>query len=370
MESSPAVRDPPRASKSGPDQQQEVGVTTVKLERLSASLQLLDLVDELSAAGFDGKWDFLYVPANKQNFQCKGYCFINFTSPESMQTFQERVADCTFTVPTDPDQPDLVTMPALVQGFAGNWRHFAQLRVQKGHLRCRPVFLRDYPGAPLKGEAILRTLRRNIALAPVRSAAQASGENAQYAGSSSGPSAPMDTGATSSSLQRLQGQHCLFDESSNAGYGAVTAFVSPGRYSTVCEISYVLPEGGDGEIVIAERPASIEQLELTYEPALLRGAAEMMSGLGEDMAVAWPETLDWSQAATDTARASPKPTASSASTRLAVTSSSGPAGEVVSGSYRFLCESCELEAAMPLGLNRGSLRMVFCGLCGFPLDHD
>merc|ERR1711971_1107780 len=64
------------------------GKTTVMVRNVPAKFMQQKLMREINAAGFLGKYDFLYLPMHPGGRGNRGFAFINFTTPESAEAFK------------------------------------------------------------------------------------------------------------------------------------------------------------------------------------------------------------------------------------------------------------------------------------------
>merc|ERR1719494_1093899 len=111
---------PSRATSSSPS----ITMMVRNFPRRSGRARLLE---NLHATGFDGTYDFLYLPfcfAKKQNL---GYAFINFCTPEFANRFQQQWHNKCLgdeRAPADPSKSrPLHVSIALIQGKENNVRH-------------------------------------------------------------------------------------------------------------------------------------------------------------------------------------------------------------------------------------------------------
>jgi len=115
------------------------------------------LMGEIVACGFQGTFDFMYLPMDLETGANRGYAFINFVSPETAWmfklTFEGRKMNYF-------NSSKLVSvMPASLQGFEANHRHFVATRVSHGDPGSRPLFLRQ-PAEPLPAKPAASRGRR------------------------------------------------------------------------------------------------------------------------------------------------------------------------------------------------------------------
>eukprot|EP00930_Biecheleria_cincta_P086954 TRINITY_DN76209_c0_g1_i1.p1 TRINITY_DN76209_c0_g1~~TRINITY_DN76209_c0_g1_i1.p1 ORF type:complete len:418 (+),score=64.37 TRINITY_DN76209_c0_g1_i1:96-1256(+) len=117
------------------------GVVTVMMRNLPNKYTQRMLKSEIDAAGFDGAYDFLYLPIDRLYGANKGYAFINFVAPEHVGTFRS----CFDGRPMNCFKSHKVVsvVPASWQGYAANYKHFYNASVNHGDPEARPLFLRE-----------------------------------------------------------------------------------------------------------------------------------------------------------------------------------------------------------------------------------
>eukprot|EP00929_Paragymnodinium_shiwhaense_P076727 TRINITY_DN39490_c0_g1_i1.p1 TRINITY_DN39490_c0_g1~~TRINITY_DN39490_c0_g1_i1.p1 ORF type:complete len:590 (+),score=106.86 TRINITY_DN39490_c0_g1_i1:121-1890(+) len=101
---------------------------------------------EVNAKGFEGKFDFLYLPFDSRKLINIGYGFVSFTEPLYARMFRE-VFDGIVLGGNEPQHgggKPLRVHPASVQGYAANYERFAATKLhQKQDLLFSPLF---FPG--------------------------------------------------------------------------------------------------------------------------------------------------------------------------------------------------------------------------------
>lgn len=93
-------------------------MTTVMLAGLPPSLTAHNIVAALDNCGFDGGYDFLYVPISFESHTNMGHAFINFTSPESAEKCLVEFSGFAWSNSSRPCR----TRWADVQGYKNNIR--------------------------------------------------------------------------------------------------------------------------------------------------------------------------------------------------------------------------------------------------------
>jgi len=129
------------------------------MKNLSKDQSVATVFDLLVKNGFDGHFDYLYVPMGlggkrtdvERTFECYGFAFVNFTSPEAASAFKNR---CWGSQGKKP----LQVLWARVQGAQENLREF-YLRAAERSMpvnsvdTCRP-WLFSGPAGRMCGQAV------------------------------------------------------------------------------------------------------------------------------------------------------------------------------------------------------------------------
>jgi len=99
------------------------GKTTVMLRNVPAKLVQQRFMKEINAAGFLGKYDFMYLPMGSGGRRGnRGFAFVNFTMPEAAEEFKEAFHGSQFRDFNDGEP--LIIAAADLQGFEENAAHF------------------------------------------------------------------------------------------------------------------------------------------------------------------------------------------------------------------------------------------------------
>lgn len=119
--------------------------TTLMIRNLPAEATQRQLLAELDRTGFEGQYDFVYIPSiSFKARESKGYGFVNFCSQDGALAFAKtwhRSRCCNVRA----DMPALNISPAAVQGLAANtekWAGSRMARIRNASLR---PYLRDRP---------------------------------------------------------------------------------------------------------------------------------------------------------------------------------------------------------------------------------
>jgi len=103
--------------------------TTVMLRNLPNRYTAEELIAEMLAAGFEGAFDFFYLPIDFSTKRNKGYCFINFHSQPVAGCFVQRFHQQRLTRYTT--RKILEVSPALTQGLEANVAQYARKDAQR-----------------------------------------------------------------------------------------------------------------------------------------------------------------------------------------------------------------------------------------------
>jgi len=99
------------------------------------------MLKEIDAKGFADKYDFFYLPIDKDTKANRGYAFINFINPADAVAFKLKY-DGKKLSSYNSNKVVAVTIAEL-QGFQANHAHYSTSRVNLGPENTRPLFLRE-----------------------------------------------------------------------------------------------------------------------------------------------------------------------------------------------------------------------------------
>lgn len=133
----------------------KVTETTVMMKNLDHGLTQQLVLDDFKANGFEGTFDFFYLPAGTGKHINRGYGFVNFCSPGFARHFREFYEGRHLCADKSSRTDKLLKVtPATLQGFAANYAYYSSVMVQRGLRRetqdVRPLFFR----APREGEQV------------------------------------------------------------------------------------------------------------------------------------------------------------------------------------------------------------------------
>jgi len=123
---------------------------TVMMRNLPNKYNQKLLLDEINNAGFQGGYDFFYLPIDTESHANRGYAFVNFTEPRFAWQFKVQFEGCRMAN-FNSDKYVTVT-PAALQGFAANHAHYCNSRVSRGPPDARPLFLREVNKMEVNGQ--------------------------------------------------------------------------------------------------------------------------------------------------------------------------------------------------------------------------
>lgn len=120
------------------------GCTTVMIRYIPSKYTQNKLMGEINYDGFDGLYDFFYLPIDTRNHGNRGFGFINFLSAISAEMFYNKYHGQYFKhfEATSP----IAVMPADVQGFEQSAeRFFAAGKLHKKKNHGEPIFMKPLP---------------------------------------------------------------------------------------------------------------------------------------------------------------------------------------------------------------------------------
>lgn len=88
-----------------------------------------EILAELLAEGFEDTFDFLYLPIDFNSKRNRGYAFINFKKPGTVEGFVKAFNETRLT--RYPTQKIVKVVPALTQGFEANVAAFTRKDAQR-----------------------------------------------------------------------------------------------------------------------------------------------------------------------------------------------------------------------------------------------
>lgn len=115
-------------------------VTTVMLRHIPCKYTQGNLLREIDQMGFEGTYDFFYLPMDSLNKTSVGYAFLNFLDAVDAERFTNTFTGHRFI----RHQNDKIAevSPAKIQGLRNNVIHFANSAVVHArNNRCRPIVL-------------------------------------------------------------------------------------------------------------------------------------------------------------------------------------------------------------------------------------
>lgn len=105
------------------------GATTVMLRNIPNRYTAEELLAEMLAVGFEGRFDFFYLPIDFTTKRNRGYSFINFRSPSDAERFVSAFHRQKLT--RYATQKILEVSPAITQGFEANIAQFVKKDAQR-----------------------------------------------------------------------------------------------------------------------------------------------------------------------------------------------------------------------------------------------
>jgi hypothetical protein len=117
--------------------------TTVMIRGIPCGFTQEQLLDQINQAGFEGKYDFFYLPRAGNSHSNLGYAFVNFTTP----ALAVACANTLHGVSLDPLRSAKVCriFPAHIQGYANLKKRFRRTAMRRGERG--PLFVSVTPVA-------------------------------------------------------------------------------------------------------------------------------------------------------------------------------------------------------------------------------
>jgi len=127
------------------------GATTVMLRNIPNRYTAEELIAEMLAQGFDGGFDFFYLPVDFNTKRNKGYAFINFQHAGLAIDFRDAFDGIRLL--RYSTQKILEVTPALTQGFDSNVNQYMRKDAQRiTNPWFRPMIFEVAEAGPITGE--------------------------------------------------------------------------------------------------------------------------------------------------------------------------------------------------------------------------
>jgi hypothetical protein len=127
---------------------QSVDRTTLMLRNLPSSFGRADLMELLNSIGFEGRYDFLYLPVDFQSAACLGYAFVNMLESSAAEQLKEQLQGfCSWS--SDSSKVLEVCWSDPTQGIEMLVERFRNSRVMHGMVpdEYKPVIFKN--GVPV-----------------------------------------------------------------------------------------------------------------------------------------------------------------------------------------------------------------------------
>jgi hypothetical protein len=132
------------AEESQATRQWDDSVLTVMIRQIPRHYTQHMFLMEVNSTGFEGLFDFLYLPFDSRKLINIGYGFVSFTQPQHARSFRDTFDGIMLGGETANAIKPLRVHPASVQGFDANYERFAATKMcQKQDLLFSPIF---FPG--------------------------------------------------------------------------------------------------------------------------------------------------------------------------------------------------------------------------------
>jgi len=141
------------------DTEWDANVVTVMMRQIPRHFTQQALLKEVIAHGFEGLFDFLYLPWDLKKNNNVGYGFISFADPRIALSFRDAFDGAYLDAPAAAKlkEKPLRVHPASLQGYQANYQHFVHTKTgQKQDPLYSPLF---FPG---NGENTLSRLLHSV----------------------------------------------------------------------------------------------------------------------------------------------------------------------------------------------------------------
>jgi hypothetical protein len=101
----------------------EEPLTTMMIRNIPCRLKKDEILADVDMLGFQGTYDFFYLPQDRRHKSNLGYAFINFKFPADGASFVEKLRGHRF-LGNSRSQKLADVFPAIIQGFEKNVAHF------------------------------------------------------------------------------------------------------------------------------------------------------------------------------------------------------------------------------------------------------
>jgi len=119
-------------------------VTTLMVRNIPNMYTRSMLIEELDSLGFEGDYDFIYLPIDKSTQWNVGYAFVNFKTSEAAKRCVTDVTDYTFNRFEHGSRKVAQISVAHIQGLERNLEYYSKTAVQCARVNAhRPHFVSD-----------------------------------------------------------------------------------------------------------------------------------------------------------------------------------------------------------------------------------
>ncbi|CAE7656084.1 ML3 [Symbiodinium pilosum] len=119
-------------------------VTTLMLRNVPNAYDRETLMEELASLGFEGSFDFLYLPIDTSTKNNVGYAFVNFCTEDACMRCMEKLRGYYFRGQPYNRRRAAIVSVAHLQGLEANLQHYSRTQVFNARLPCqRPWVARE-----------------------------------------------------------------------------------------------------------------------------------------------------------------------------------------------------------------------------------
>jgi len=142
----PSDPQTPLAAQHHDPTQADEPITTMMIRNIPCRCSEEDIMADIEALGFAGKYDFFYLPRDRRQKSNLGYAFINLDCPKSAVNFQAKLQGYRFAASSKSGSRKVcIVQPASVQGLENNYTHFRRTAVMRSD-RAPSFFSQSSPG--------------------------------------------------------------------------------------------------------------------------------------------------------------------------------------------------------------------------------
>jgi hypothetical protein len=108
-------------------------ITTMMIRNIPCRCSTEKILEDINSLGYEGEYDFFYLPQTRKRSSNLGYGFINFKTAEAAADFQLRMSGHKFAMNSRHSKSHKICYisPATIQGLENTKKHFIRSTVLK-----------------------------------------------------------------------------------------------------------------------------------------------------------------------------------------------------------------------------------------------